>query len=48
MTLPCGLCLKLFPWADFRNGKGGKKRTIKLDHQGKIPCFAVVANAREH
>jgi hypothetical protein len=42
------LCLKLFPWADFRKEKGGIKLTIKLDHQGKIPCFAVVSNAREH
>ena len=42
------LCLKLFPWADFRKGKGGIKLTVKLDHQGKIPCFAVVSNAREH
>lgn len=42
------LCLKLFPWADFRKGKGGIKLTVKLDHQGKIPCFAVESNAREH
>ena len=42
------LCLKLFPWADFRKGKSGIKLTIKLDHQGKIPCFAVVTDAREH
>jgi putative transposase len=42
------LCLKLFPWADFRKGKGGIKLTVKLDHQGKIPCFVVDANAREH
>jgi putative transposase len=43
-----GLCLKLFPWADFRKGKGGIKLTVKLDHQGKIPCFVVESNAREH
>jgi putative transposase len=42
------LCLKLFPWADFRKGKGGIKLTVKLDHQGKSPCFAVVSNALEH
>ena len=42
------LCLKLFPWADFRKEKGGIKLTIKLDHQGKIPCFALITNAREH
>jgi hypothetical protein len=42
------LCLKLFPWADFRKKKAGIKLTVKLDHQGKIPCFIVVSNAREH
>jgi hypothetical protein len=42
------LCLKLFPWADFRKGKSGIKLTVKLDHQGKIPCFVVMSNAREH
>ena len=42
------LCMKLFPWADFRKHKGGIKLTVKLDHQGKIPCFAVESNAREH
>jgi putative transposase len=40
--------LKLFPWADFREGKGGIKLTVKLYHQGKIPCFVVESNAREH
>jgi hypothetical protein len=42
------LCLTLFPWADFRKGKGGIKLTVKLDHQGMIPCFVVESNAREH
>jgi hypothetical protein len=42
------LCLKLFPWADFRERKGGIKLTVKLDHQGKIPCFVAESNAREH
>jgi hypothetical protein len=42
------LCLALFPWADFRKSKSGIKLTVKLDHQGKIPCFAVESNAREH
>ena len=42
------LCLKLFPWAEFRKEKGGIKLLVKLDHQGKIPCFAVESNAREH
>jgi hypothetical protein len=42
------LCLKLFPWADFRENKGGIKLTVKLDHQGKIPCFVTESNARQH
>jgi len=42
------LCLKLFPWAKFRKGKGGIKLTVKLDHQGKIPCFITESNACEH
>ena len=42
------LCLKLFPWADFRTGKGGIKLTVKLDHRGKIPCFLNMYNARGH
>lgn len=42
------LCLKLFPWADFRENKGGIKLTVKLDHQGLIPCFVLMSKAREH
>jgi hypothetical protein len=42
------LCLKLFPWANFRKGKAGIKLTVKLDHQGIIPCFVVMSNANEH
>lgn len=42
------LCLKLFPWADFRDTKAGVKLSVKLDHCGKVPCFAVISNARKH
>jgi putative transposase len=42
------LRLKLFPRADFRENKGGIKLTVKLDHQGKMPCFAAESNARGH
>jgi hypothetical protein len=42
------LCLKLFPWADFRENKGEIKLTVKLDHGGKIACFVAESNAREH
>ena len=42
------LCLKLFPWADFRDAKAGIKISVKLDHRGKIPCFAIISNAKAH
>ena len=42
------LCLSLFPRADFRGSKSGIKLAVKLDHQGKIPRFAVESPAREH
>jgi hypothetical protein len=42
------LCLKLFPWADFQEKKGGIKLTVKLDHRGKIPCFVTESNVLEH
>ncbi len=42
------LCLKLFPWADFRKEKAGIKLSVKLDHRGKIPCFVVMSNAKHH
>jgi hypothetical protein len=28
--------------------KGGIKLTVKLEHQGKIPCFMRASHAREH
>ena len=40
--------MKLFPWADFRKGKGGIKLTFKLVHQGKSPLFLVMSNVRRH
>jgi len=42
------LCLNLFPWADFRDTKAGIKLSVKLDHRGKVPCFAVISNALAH
>ena len=32
-----GLCLSVFPWAEFRKNKGGIKLSVKLDHSGYIP-----------
>ena len=42
------LCLSLFPWASFRQRKGGVKMHTVLDHGGYIPAFVAVTNARTH
>ena len=42
------LCLSLFPWASFRQTKGGIKMHTLLDHDGHIPAFVTVTDARTH
>ena len=42
------LCLSLFPWASFRQTKGGIKMHALLDHDGHIPAFVAVTDARTH
>jgi len=42
------LCLSLFPWASFRQRKGGVKMHTLLDHGGYIPAFVTVTEARTH
>ena len=42
------LCLSLFPWASFRQRKGGVKMHTLLDHDGYIPTFVTVTEARTH
>ena len=42
------LCLSLFPWASFRQRKGGVKAHVLLDHDGYIPAFVAVTTARTH
>jgi hypothetical protein len=42
------LCLSLFPWASFRQRKGGVKMHTLLDHDGHIPAFVAVTGARTH
>jgi hypothetical protein len=37
-----------FPWASFRKNKGGVKINTVLDHDGYIPAFADISNARTH
>ena len=40
------LCLSLFPWARFRKHKGGIKLHTLLDHDGHIPSFVQVTDAK--
>ena len=42
------LCLSLFPWAKFRQTKGGVKMHALLDHDGYLPVYAHVTNAKVH
>jgi hypothetical protein len=42
------LCLSLFPWAAFRQTKGGIKMHTLLDHDGHIPAFVTVTDAKTH
>jgi len=40
------LCASLFDWAHFRRTKGGVKLHLVLDHDGYLPCFAVIETAK--
>ena len=42
------LCLQLFPWAKFRKAKAGIKMHTVLDHDGYIPAFVNVTEAKIH
>lgn len=42
------LCLALFPWAQFRQAKGGVKLHVLLSHEDYMPEFAVITDARQH
>lgn len=42
------LCLKVFDWARFRRTKGAIKLHLQLDHQGCLPCWALVTEGRTH
>ena len=42
------LCLSLFPWASFRQARGGVKMHTLLDHDGHIPAFVTVTDAKTH
>jgi len=42
------LCLKLFPWAEYRRAKGGVKVHTLLDHDTYLPVFVDITTARQH
>lgn len=42
------LSLSLFPWAEFRQAKGGVKLHVLLDHDVYMPRFMDLSEARDH
>lgn len=42
------LCLRLFPWAEFRRAKGGVKVHVLLDHDDYMPSFVRITEAKRH
>jgi hypothetical protein len=42
------LCLSMFDWARFRRTKGAIKLHLQLDHQGYLPCWALVTDGKTH
>jgi hypothetical protein len=40
------LCLEMFPWAKFRQAKGGVKAHVLLDHEDYLPCYVLITEAR--
>ena len=42
------LCLSVFDWARFRRTKGAVKLHLVLDHDGYLPCYAVITEGSVH
>ena len=40
------VCLAMFDWAKFRRTKGAIKLHLLLDHDGYLPCFAVITEGK--
>ena len=40
------LCLEMFPWARFRQAKGGVKAHVLLDHDDYLPRYVLLTEAR--
>jgi hypothetical protein len=41
-------CREVFDWARFRRAKGAIKLHLLLDHQGYLPCWALVTDGKTH
>lgn len=42
------VCLSMFPWAKFRQAKGGIKLHVGLDHAGMLPTFVSITDGKTH
>jgi hypothetical protein len=42
------LCAAVFDWAQFRTTKGAVKLHLLLDHDGYLPCYAVITESKVH
>jgi len=42
------LCLEMFDWARYQRTKGAIKLHLQLDHQGYLPCWAMVTDGKTH
>ena len=42
------LSAELFDWARYKRTKGAVKLHLVLDHQGYLPCFAVLTDGQSH
>ena len=40
------LCLSMYDWARFRRAKGAIKLHLMLDHQGCLPCWALITDGK--
>ena len=42
------LCATVFDWARYRKSKGAVKLHLLLDHDGHLPCYAVITEGKQH
>lgn len=42
------LCAEIYDWAKYVRTKGAVKLHLVLDHEGYLPCFAVITDGKSH